>query len=353
MKKMIMICIVALAMSSQAFAFGRNSDIEQLVESYQKQLKALQKAEAGKEKEKTAAINSANSSVRKLESKLKSYNKSIAKYESNYIAPTKKNIEKKKTETANLRQKISEYEKGLEKAVKEQRFGKRGMFGAIGNSAYGAADYKSLIEDANESLAEAEKKKASYEASLKSYEQQKSEYEGTIAKKKEELIAAQQGFGKAQEGLKSFQDASKEYLGAEVAPSLHLAVGQMIQNGKNASLEAELMLRDLDSLATKLGVSKSELQNVFTANPELREKIGNTAIGGYVNSQIANAMGSVCEYQTMCAAKGADDVNKLSPEIVKKSLDHLNDKQRGAKVIQAIGEKVERDVAAEAATLGK
>ncbi|MBK26245.1 MAG: hypothetical protein CME70_19760 [Halobacteriovorax sp.] len=348
MKNKIIISVLALGLSSQAFGFGRNSGIEELVESYQDQLKALQKVESSREKERSKAIANANSSVKQLEAKLASYDKSLKNYENRYIAPTKKRIEAKKSESANLRQKVKEYEVALEQAIKDRNFSTPWY-----SKKKGADDYQNLITSAQKSIQEAESKQKEYEASLKSYEQQKKEYEGTISKKKEELVAAQTSFGEAQKGLETFQKASKEYLGAKVAPTLHLAVGQMIQNGKNASLEAELMLRDLDSLATKLGVSKSELKNVFTENPELREKIGNTALGSYVNSQIANAMGSVCEYQTMCAAKGADDVNKLSPEIVKKSLDHLNDKQRGAKIIEALGEKVERDVAAEATTLGK
>ena len=177
------------------------------------------------------------------------------------------------------------------------------------------------------------------------YEQQMKEYEGTKTKKEEEMKTAQEEFNKADDGLKKFKEDSSKHMSDSIGSTLNVAVGQMISQGRNGSLEAKMLLRDLDNLATKIGVSKQELKNVFAANPQLREKMGNTAIGGYVNSQIANAMGSVCEYQAMCAVKDAANAKKFKPEIVRRSMEHLNDKNRGADVVKSIGEEVGRDMA--------
>lgn len=340
-----MTLVLAMGLSMPAFS----GDVDRFISAYKAEARKLKSLEDNKARSKQGAINKAQTQADQLANAVSAYQASLTRYEDNYITPTKKAIDSKKTEVTNLRQKIKDYEAGLNKAVSDKRFGRRGMFGAIGGSAYGAADYQDLIEDAKESLGEAEKKQGELEASLKSYEQQKGEYEKTITAKQEDVKKAQTGLQEAQGELKKQKVASAELLTNSIGGSIDNAVGQMIQRGRYASLEAGMLLRDLDNLATKLGVDKTELQHVFAANPELREKIGNTAIGGYVNSQIANAMGSVCEYQNMCAAKGAEGVNSISPEIVKKSLGHLYDKNRGKKVVDAIGEKEGRDVAAESA----
>ena len=343
MKKKILIGLMACSLSTHAFAWGRDSDVDYLVDSYQKELASLKKAESKKEAEKQKAISQAQASINAYQKTISSYDTTVKKYETQFLAPTRKSIEAKKKQAEGYRNKIKEYKTGLDKAVKEQRFSKRGMFGAIGGSKYGAADYQDLISSAESSLKESERIQADYEASLKKYEGQKKEYEGSKAAKLKEMETAKANFDTAEGNLKAFREESSEHLASSTVPTLNAVVGQMVQRGKNGSLEAEMLLRDLDNLATKMGLSKEELQRVFASNPELRGKLANTAIGGYVNTQIANAMGSVCEYQNMCAAKNAKDMNALSPEIVKKSMEHLHDQNRGAAVTKSLGEQPSRE----------
>lgn len=352
--KKIIIGIMACSLSLSAFAFGRDGDVDYLVNSYKEKLDEVKKSESKKEADKQKAISDAQGSIDNYQDSIKAYNKSIKKYEKKYLEPARIKIEKQRKQADNYRNKIAEYKKGLDQAVKEQRFDSRGALGAIGGSKYGAADFKDLLEDSESSLVEAEKLEASYKSSLKQYEEKKKSYEAVKLKKLKDVEAAKGVFGQAEEKMKAFRAESKETVSSSEVPTLNAVVGQMIQRSKNGSLEADMLLRDLDNLATKMGVSRQDLQNVFTSNPELREKLGNTAIGGYVNSQIASAMGSVCEYQNMCAAKSAEDLKGFQPEIVKKSLEHLYDKNRGAGVVKALGENPVRDISSEPDTsLGK
>lgn len=348
MKKM-MIGLMALTLTTSAFAFGRDSDVDYLVESYKEELKKIQSSESKKEKEKQKAISAAQGSVDAYKKSIDNYSSSIVSYEKKYLEPARVKIERERKNAEGYRNKLKEYEAGLQKALKEERYDSKGFFG----SENGAADFKELKQDAQASLEEAEKLEKKYQADLVKFEGQKKSYESIKAAKLLEMETAKGAFDKAEGNLKSFRKESQKHMSSSQVPTLNAVVGQMVQRSKNGSLEAEMLLRDLDNLSTKLGVSKQELQNVFASNPELREKIGNTAMGGYVNAQIANAMGSICEYQNMCAAKGAEDLKKFKPEIVRKSLGHLYDKNRGADVVKALGEKPEVDTAVEKQALGK
>ena len=141
--KKLMIIALALTLSTSIYA----DDVSRLVSSYKKELAALQKVEDGKIKQRNAAIAQAQRTVTAYENTISSYGDEIKRYDERFVAPTKTYIDQKKTEAANLRTKISEYEAGLKKAADSGNYGRRGISGWWSDSAYGAADYQDLIKD--------------------------------------------------------------------------------------------------------------------------------------------------------------------------------------------------------------
>ena len=85
--KKIIIGIMACSLSLSAFAFGRDGDVDYLVNSYKEKLDEVKKSESKKEADKQKAISDAQGSIDNYQDSIKAYNKSIKKYEKKYLEP--------------------------------------------------------------------------------------------------------------------------------------------------------------------------------------------------------------------------------------------------------------------------